>query len=387
MKQSDLIQSIETNAKNRRVFLRNIGIAGAALGVAGKLGFAQSLPAGTPSDVDILNFALNLEYLEAEFYTYATTGKSIAQSGITVTGSTGTATTGSAAGGTISGGSMVTFGDTKIQAIATEIAANERAHVTLLRQAITGLGGTPIAEPNINLAALGIGFGNQSDFLVVARALEDVGVTAYLGAAPLIQNKSIAATMARILAVEGMHAGALRVLVAQNAAATRSLDSLDHLPLPTGTQYFNTNAQGLAETRTSGQVLALAFGKATVTSGGFFPNGINGTINTSSAAASAASNNGTFFATPNPVTATSSQNPVVTFNVPGVSAVEIRANSPNGVLLGTGSGSGSIVLGSVTNGMVLYLQDVSNGRGLTAANTLATLTINVQSTPTTTGNQ
>jgi hypothetical protein len=100
-------------------------------------------------------------------------------------------------------------------------------------------------------------------------------------------------------------------------------------------------------------------------------------LNTSSASATAA-NNTVFVATPNPVTPSTTQNPVVTFNAPGVSAVEIRANAPDGVLLGTGSGTGSIVLGSVTGGQVLYLQDVSNGKRLTSANTLATLTINVQ---------
>lgn len=332
-------------------------------------GLAQqvNLNQSTLTDVDILNFALNLEYLEAEFYTYAITGKSISDSGIAITGS-GTS-------GQVSGGAKVTFSDSTLTGLITEIAADERAHVTYLRQAITQLGGTPISRPNINLAALGIGFGNQSDFLAVARALEDIGVTAYAGAAPLIQNKAILGAAARILAVEAFHAGALRLEVARNNVATTLLDGLDRLPPPTGTLYFATNANALAEVRTPGQVLALAFAKGT-TAGAFFPNGVNGNVNTASAVATSTSNGAVITLLPNPLTAAAAQNASLVITYAG--GYEIRANSPNGILIASGNGPSTIQLGPVTNGQMFFLQDVSNGNRLTPANTLGVVTVSIQ---------
>jgi hypothetical protein len=202
-------------------------------------------PAPAIADSDILNFALNLEYLEAEFYTVATTGKTISQSGIAVTGS--------GASGATTGGNMVTFSNPIVQAVAMELAMDEQIHVALLQGAIAGLGAKAIAKPAINLGALGIGFGSQSDFLTLGRAFEDIGVTAYGGAAPLIQNKAILGYAARILAVEAEHAGNIRLLIAQNSIPTTALDALDHLTPPSGSQFFSTNSMALTETRTPGQ--------------------------------------------------------------------------------------------------------------------------------------
>ena len=232
---------------------------------------------------DILNFALNLEYLEAEFYTYATTGKSLTSFGI---GIKGHATGGnSTAGGTTSGGGKVTFSkeESELHDLATQIGADERAHVVLLRGA---LGSAAVAMPNIDLGALGFGFGNVSEFLRAARILEDIGVTAYSGAAGLLKTPDIITAAACLLGAEAEHAASIRTHIARLKIPTTSIDGVDLLPPPSGEprQTLSIKASdGLIASRTAGQVLYLAFGgKAGAKQGGFFPTGLNGTIASSS---------------------------------------------------------------------------------------------------------
>jgi len=281
MAKGTILEEVIAAAPNRRRFLSKIAVASAgaaALGAGLMEGQTTTTP---PTDADILNFALNLEYLEAEFYTVATTGKTIDQLGISITGSGNQ--------GAATGGKMVNLTNSSFPtgAIAMEIAADERSHVTLIHQALTAAGAQPIAQPAINLDALGIGFGSLAEFLTLARAFEDVGVTAYAGAAPLISDKGILGYAARILAAEAEHASNIRLQVAQLGIPTTLLDGVDILPPPSGQNYFSLNSVGLAQTRTPGQVLYIVYGSmANVTSGGFFPNGVNGAINTSSAGVS-----------------------------------------------------------------------------------------------------
>jgi hypothetical protein len=270
-------------ASNRRRFLSKIAVASAGAAALGA-GLMEGQTTA-PTDADILNFALNLEYLEAEFYTVATTGMTIDQMGI---GITGTGTQGAA-----TGGQMVNLTNSSFPtlAIANEIANDERSHVTLIREALTAAGAQPIAQPAINLNALGIGFGSLAEFLTLARAFEDVGVTAYAGAAPLISDKSILGYAAQILSAEAEHVSNIRLQVAQLGIPTTLLDGVDILPPPSGQNYFSLTSVGLAQTRTPGQVLNIVYGgMANVTAGGFFPNGVNGTINTSSAGVSLPTN-------------------------------------------------------------------------------------------------
>src|ERR1700688_3403067 len=260
---------------NRRKFLRRSGLAG--LGVAGSifLGSAATLLVADPApaqdeagavklsanDVAILNFALNLEYLEAEFYTKATTGKTIEQIGIPINGV--------GKEGPTLGGQAVNFSETdwdargdddeaKIRVIAQQIAKDEQEHVRLLRSV---LGSKAIAKPEINLNALGQ-VKNLSQFLLEARAFEDVGVSAYGGAAPLIQSKAVLTVAARIALTEGEHTGNLRLLVALNNVRTFPLDREDILPPPSGTEYFSNNNEGLTIVRTPSEILAIVFGSA-----------------------------------------------------------------------------------------------------------------------------
>jgi hypothetical protein len=361
------IGDLIAQASNRRSFVKKLGIASAALGAAASTGVAQTI-----GDSDILNFALNLEYLEAEFYTVATTGMSISQAGLTVTGS--------GASGSTTGGSQVNFTDKNALAVAQELAFDEQTHVKLIQTTLSGLGAPVIAKPAINLNALGFGFSNQSDFLKLARIFEDIGVTAYGGAAPLIQSKTILGYAARILATEALHAGNIRYQIALDGIATAPLDGADHAPPPSGSQYFTTDSNALTEVRTPGQVLFLAFGgAANATSGGFFPAGVNGMLNTSAGAA--ATTDGAFIsASPNPIVISSGMvgTTTLTWNAPNAQLVQIRIGGPNGQLFAESGPMGSMATGAwVSQGTVFYLQDVSNGKALTSANTVGTVTIQV----------
>lgn len=374
MKESFIMSEVSTQlippGSNRRGFVRNLALASAAASIVGLPKSVEGQSAG-PSDVDILNFALNLEFLEAEFYTVATTGRTIDTFGVSITGS------GNA--GPTTGANQVAFStsDRTVQRVAEELGADERFHVSLLQNTIVSLGGTPIAKPAINLGALGIGFGDQNDFLTVSRALEEVGVTAYGYAAPLLSSKAVLGYAARILAAEAEHVGFVRSLIIQYQIPTTALDGVDVLPPPSGVQYFSLNSNAITGIRSPGEVLFLTFASGGgATAGGFFPSGVNGTLNTASAAA--ASTDGAMFTiVPNPVTPNGGYGTVtISWNAPApVQYIEVRVGSPMGPLFTVNLPSGSMATGNwVTDGMVFYLQDVSYPKNLslTAANTIAT---------------
>jgi hypothetical protein len=267
-----MFDDLASASPNPKRFMMKLNTATERMGGGGS-------PSEAISETDILNFALNLEYLEAEFYTYAVEGKSITSFGIGIDGKANGENP--ASGGMTTGGSKVNFDNDEIfsRDIAAEIGVDERAHVILLRNA---LGSAAVAKPNISLNALGIGFGNQVDFLTVARILEDIGVTAYTGAVGMLKTPAIITTAARILAAEAAHSGSVHTQVARLKIPSSAVDCADLIPPPSGktTQYLSINSSnGLAATRTAEQVLYLAFGMtANAKQGGFFPTGLNGKI-------------------------------------------------------------------------------------------------------------
>jgi|SRR5581483_1777016 len=283
MAKQNIISEMLEQAPNRRSLLKKIGMAGAAAGAAFATGGIKlNADPSSPTVVDVLQFALNLEYLEAEFYTTATMGKTIDQVGI---GTSGTGNT-----GPTTGWNQVNFSNSLVftGAVAAQIGNDERNHVSLLRTALQNAGITPVAKPPINLGALGIGFANELQFLTLARIFEDIGVSAYGGAAqlPAVTSSPYIGTAARILAAEAEHVANIRLQVARLAVPTTALDGVDIIPPPSGTYFFSIDpTTGLTALRTPGQVLFLAYNAANATSGGFFPMGVNGNLVTSGTSA------------------------------------------------------------------------------------------------------
>jgi hypothetical protein len=276
----------------RRSFLKSLGIAAGAA-VLGSRALSETAEAQTVTDVDILNFALNLEYLEAEFYLRAAYGD-----GLDFADTTGTGTRGD-----VVGGKTVPFVTPAIRNYAKEIANDERKHVLFLRSA---LGSAKVARPKINLrasftaAARAAGlidnsstfspFDNETAFLIGAFIFEDVGVTAYKGAARLLSNKDVLEAAAGILAVEAYHAGMIRTIMYSKSmfdaakAVSNLRDAVDGaadkdqgIGNKDRSNIVLADENGIAFSRSANQVLKIVY-LGSSDPGGFFPNGLNGAI-------------------------------------------------------------------------------------------------------------
>lgn len=294
---TDLIIGPPGRVARRRMLQRmGVGVAGAAaagaMGVGGAALSSKSALAapGGLTDVQIFNFALNLEYLEAEYYLRAFTGSGLAAA----------MTTGVGTKGTVTGGSQVPFKTAQVAFYAERIAADEQAHVAFIRSV---LGASAVAEPNINLstsfttAAIAAGvisagqtfnpFADELSFMIGAYIFEDVGVTAYAGAAPLISSPTNLGYAAGILGTEAYHAGAVRGYLAENGAGLTTVQISSLRSALSGVMDFGTISQGnpfnfsnvdfnaQVFRRTPAQVLNIVYGNAAGTPGLFFPTGIN----------------------------------------------------------------------------------------------------------------
>jgi hypothetical protein len=195
----------------------------------------------------------------------------------------------------------------------------------------------------------------------------------------LIQSKTIIGYAARILATEALHVGNIRLLIAQAGISTfPPLDGADHLPPPSGNQYFSTDSMAITETRTPQQVLALAYGANNAVSGGFFPGGANGIVNMS-AAATANSDGASITASPNPIILASGDGTTtISWNAPGSSIVQIRVGSPTGPVFAYGGPTGSAPTGAwVTDGTTFYLQNGGQGGDVTMGTALASVVVHI----------
>src|SRR5215216_7554545 len=231
--------------------------------------------------------------MEAEFYLRATTGK-----GITDTDAVSDA-------GHIVGGHEANFKDKAIREFVEEMAENELAHVRFYRKT---LGRSAISRPAIDFdagfkaAAQAAGlpadfdpFADDMSVLLGGMLFEDVGVTAYAGAAPLLKKKEFVQAAAGILAVEAYHMGMARsqlYLMGEKAwnAANSISNARDKVDGPEDkdqgierngkANFVPSNADGIAFRRTPQEVLQIVYltDKSGATSGGFYPKGMNGTL-------------------------------------------------------------------------------------------------------------
>jgi rubrerythrin len=176
---------IDVQGVTREAFIvRGAVTAGAVYGLGAVGPFVrEALAQEDGGDVDVLNFALTLEYLEAAFYT---------QGLKRVSGLSG-----------------------DVRSLAREIRDNENEHVDALAMTIQDLGGTPVKAPGVDF---GDAFSSQKAFLELAQTFEDTGVSAYNGAAPMIQSAEVLGAAGSIVQVEARHAAAIRSLNGQPIA-------------------------------------------------------------------------------------------------------------------------------------------------------------------------
>lgn len=199
-----------------------MGAGAVALGALGStpggrfmlLNLPSAAAAPLDSDLDILNYALTLEYLEADAY------KAINDAGI------------------LSGRAATYF---------TAFGGHEQEHVAALTQTIQSLGGTPVAKPAFDFSGVPTA---PSEVVKFFQQVEAVGASAYHGAAPSVRNPDVLAAALSIHASEAQHASALADLVAP------------------GTNLFSPAA--FATPRTPDEVLAIV-GPWIPSSGGTMP--------------------------------------------------------------------------------------------------------------------
>ena len=314
----------ENNIKpSRRQFLGTAGLVGAGA-VLASCAPAIATPGKANLDTAVLNFALNLEYLEAAFYLAAVGRLSEIQAiggNAAIILPTGTNSKQPA----FNGNTRMNFTSPAVSDYADEIAQDELNHVLFLRKV---LGSAAVDRPVLDIgpafanaakAATGadaaLTFSPYSNivngtantpagdlyFLHGAFIFEDVGVTAYKGAARLITDDSengVLESAAGILAVEAYHAAEVRTILYANKDAQTGygvdvktlIGAISALRATLGggkdqglvvnnkANIVPTDANSVAFSRTTREVLNIVYGAKDAASGLFFPNGLLGAI-------------------------------------------------------------------------------------------------------------
>ncbi len=168
------LEEVEVDGLTRSAFLVRATLAAGAVYGATAVGpfVTKALAQGNMGDVDIVNYALTLEYLETAFYKKA---QKLGLSG-------------------------------SVKKLAKTFGDQESQHVDALTSTVKKLGGKPAAMPTFNFPVK-----DEKSFLKLAVTLEDTGVSAYNGAAPMISSKDVLAAAGSIVQIEARHAAAIRL--------------------------------------------------------------------------------------------------------------------------------------------------------------------------------
>jgi hypothetical protein len=182
------LDQIDVEGMTRSSFLLKGALAAGALYGAGAVTpfVSQAFAASEGGDVEILNFALTLEYLEADFYNVK--GKTVGLKG-------------------------------QAKSYAKMFGEEEADHVNALTATIKQLGGKPVAKPTFVFPAT-----NEKSFLALASVLENAGVGAYNGAAPSLHSKEVLAAAGGIVQIEARHAAAINLLIGQSPTPNQGFD-------------------------------------------------------------------------------------------------------------------------------------------------------------------
>ncbi|MGK2931578.1 MAG: ferritin-like domain-containing protein [Solirubrobacterales bacterium] len=186
------LASVQIEGQERSDFLMKGALAaGAIFGLGAISPFVRNAVAASDSgDIEILNYALTLEYLESAFY----------KEGLKKAGATGA-----------------------LKELINTLSTDEDAHVAALTQTIKDLGGKPVKAPKVAFE-----YADTKAFTALAETIENVGVSAYNGVAPEIKSKDVLTAAGSIVQVEARHAAA----IALNNGSNPAPDAFD----PTMTQ-------------------------------------------------------------------------------------------------------------------------------------------------------
>ena len=187
---SEELAAVEVAGMSRSSFLMKSALTvGAVYGTAAIGPFVgKALAQEGGGDVEILNFALTLEYLEADFYAQAQKLEL----------------------------------EPDVAKLAKLFGDQEAEHAAALADTVSQLGGTPVEKPTFTFP-----MEDQASFLKLAQTLEDTGVSAYNGAGPQIEAPEVLAAAGSIVQIEGRHAAAIRLLNEDNPAPNAFDETLE----------------------------------------------------------------------------------------------------------------------------------------------------------------